>query len=88
MGLDVSRRPRLDRAQSGLDIDALKTVSEGVNLCKNENNAIVLITHYQRLLDAIHPNFVHIMQKGQIVQTGGVELATQLEEGGFASLAQ
>ena len=46
------------------------------------------LPHYQRLLDAIHPNFVHIMQKGQIVQTGGVELATQLEEGGFASLAQ
>jgi len=76
----------LDETDSGLDIDALKTVSEGVNLCKNDNNAIVLITHYQRLLDYIKPDFVHVMYKGQIVRSGGPELALELERDGYAFL--
>lgn len=78
----------LDEIDSGLDVDALRDVAKAVNLLRQGDKGLLLITHYQRLLDAIHPDFVHIMQKGQIVQTGGVELATQLEEGGFASLAQ
>jgi len=76
----------LDETDSGLDIDALKTVAAGVNQYKNENNAIVLITHYQRLLDYIKPDFVHIMSKGQIVRSGGPELALELERDGYAFL--
>lgn len=76
----------LDETDSGLDIDALKTVAEGVNKYKNDNNAIVLITHYQRLLDYIKPDFVHVMYKGQIVRSGGPELALELERDGYAFL--
>ena len=78
----------LDEIDSGLDVDALRDVAKAVNLLREGDKGLLLITHYQRLLDAIHPDYVHIMQKGEIVQTGGVEIATQLEEGGFASLAQ
>lgn len=73
----------LDETDSGLDIDALRTVSEGVNRLKTRNNAIVLITHYQRLLDHIKPQFVHVLANGQIIQTGGPELALELEEKGY-----
>jgi Fe-S cluster assembly ATP-binding protein len=76
----------LDEIDSGLDVDALRDVSAAVNILRKGDKGLLLITHYQRLLDAIHPDFVHIMQKGEIVKTGGVELATQLEEGGFAAL--
>jgi len=76
----------LDETDSGLDIDALKTVAGGVNACRNDDNAIVLITHYQRLLDYIKPDFVHIMYKGQIVRSGGPELALELEKDGYAFL--
>ncbi|KAL3930592.1 MAG: hypothetical protein SGPRY_001473 [Prymnesium sp.] len=76
----------LDETDSGLDIDALKTVAAGVNAYKNENNGIVLITHYQRLLDYIKPDFVHIMSKGQIVRSGGPELALELEKDGYKFL--
>ena len=75
-----------DETDSGLDIDALKTVAGGVNAFKSDNNAIVLITHYQRLLDYIKPDFVHIMSKGQIVRSGGPELALELERDGYAFL--
>jgi Fe-S cluster assembly ATP-binding protein len=75
-----------DETDSGLDIDALKTVAGGVNAFKSENNAIILITHYQRLLDYIKPDFVHIMSKGQIVRSGGPELALELEAEGYAFL--
>lgn len=73
----------LDETDSGLDIDALKIVSEGVNQLTNEDNATVLITHYQRLLDYIVPDYVHVMAKGQIIRTGGKELALELESRGY-----
>lgn len=76
----------LDETDSGLDIDALKTVADGVNLCRTKENAIVLITHYQRLLDYIKPDFVHIMYQGQLVRSGGPELALELEKDGYAFL--
>ena len=76
----------LDETDSGLDIDALKTVAEGVNACRSDENAIVLITHYQRLLDYIKPDYVHIMYKGEIVRSGGPELALELERDGYAFL--
>ena len=73
----------LDETDSGLDIDALRIVAEGVNKLKTENNATIVITHYQRLLDYIKPQFIHILYKGKIVMTGGPELALELEERGY-----
>jgi Fe-S cluster assembly ATP-binding protein len=73
----------LDETDSGLDIDALRIVSRGVNKLRNENNAFVLITHYQRLLEYIIPDFVHVLSDGKIVKTGGKELALELEEKGY-----
>ena len=73
----------LDETDSGLDIDALRVVAEGVNKLKTANNATIVITHYQRLLDYIKPDFVHILYKGRIVRTGGPELALELEERGY-----
>lgn len=73
----------LDETDSGLDIDALRIVANGVNKLKSENNAIVLITHYQRLLDYIIPDFVHVLYNGKIVKSGGKELAYELEEKGY-----
>jgi Fe-S cluster assembly ATP-binding protein len=73
----------LDETDSGLDIDALRIVAAGVNKLKTENNAVVLITHYQRLLDYIIPDFVHVLADGKIVKTGGKELALELEEKGY-----
>ncbi len=73
----------LDETDSGLDIDALKIVSNGVNQLANAENAIVLITHYQRLLDYITPDYVHVMEGGRILTTGGKELALELEARGY-----
>ena len=73
----------LDETDSGLDIDALRIVAGGVNKLKNDKNATIVITHYQRLLDYIRPDFVHILYKGRIVKTGGPELALELEEKGY-----
>ena len=73
----------LDETDSGLDIDALRIVAGGVNTLKSENNATIVITHYQRLLDYIKPDFVHILYKGRIVKTAGPELALELEEKGY-----
>ena len=73
----------LDETDSGLDIDALKTVAYGVNRLKRSDNATVVITHYQRLLDYIIPDFVHVLYKGRIVKSGGKELALVLEEKGY-----
>jgi len=78
----------LDETDSGLDIDALKTVAEGINTYKSDDNAIILITHYQRLLDYIKPDYVHVMSKGKIVKSGGPELALELEKEGYAFLGQ
>jgi Fe-S cluster assembly ATP-binding protein len=73
----------LDETDSGLDIDALRIVSEGVNKLRNADNAVVLVTHYQRLLNYIVPDFVHVLYKGRIVRSGGKELALALEEKGY-----
>ncbi|MFT4661200.1 MAG: Fe-S cluster assembly ATP-binding protein [Flavobacteriales bacterium] len=73
----------LDETDSGLDIDALKTVANGVNQLKTKDNAFVIITHYQRLLDYIIPDFVHVLYNGQIVKSGDKKLALQLEEKGY-----
>ncbi len=73
----------LDETDSGLDIDALRVVSQGVNTLKTSENATIVITHYQRLLDYIKPDFVHVLYKGRIVKTGGPELALELEERGY-----
>lgn len=74
----------LDELDSGLDIDALKEIAEGVNNYRGEDNAIVMITHYQRLLDYIKPGYVHIMSNGKIVKTGPASLALELEAQGYA----
>ncbi len=74
----------LDETDSGLDIDALKLVAEGVNLMRSPARAMLVITHYQRLLDYIKPDFVHVLADGRIVESGGPELALELEEHGYA----
>jgi Fe-S cluster assembly ATP-binding protein len=73
----------LDETDSGLDIDALRIVANGVNKLKNENNAVLVITHYQRLLDYIVPDFVHVLMDGKIVKSGTKDLALELEEKGY-----
>jgi Fe-S cluster assembly ATP-binding protein len=73
----------LDETDSGLDIDALRIVANGVNKLKSDKNAVILITHYQRLLDYIVPDFVHVLYNGKIVKSGGAELAHELEEKGY-----
>jgi Fe-S cluster assembly ATP-binding protein len=78
----------LDETDSGLDIDALKIVAEGVNKLRSKKRAIVVITHYQRLLDHIVPDIVHVMAKGKIVRSGGPELALELEKKGYAAFEQ
>lgn len=83
MALLEPRLSILDETDSGLDIDALKIVSAGVNQLTTPDNAIVLITHYQRLLNYITPDYVHVMEGGRIVTTGGKELALELEERGY-----
>ena len=73
----------LDETDSGLDIDALKIVANGVNKLKSDDNAVIIITHYQRLLDYIVPDYVHVLHDGKIVKSGGKELAHELEEKGY-----
>jgi Fe-S cluster assembly ATP-binding protein len=74
----------LDETDSGLDIDALKVVADGVNRLRSPNRAMIVITHYQRLLDYIVPDIVHVLSRGRIVRTGGKELAQELEAKGYA----
>ncbi len=76
----------LDETDSGLDVDAMKLVSEGVNALRDEGRAFLVITHYQRLLDHIRPDVVHIMADGRIVETGGPELALEVETNGYADI--
>ena len=78
----------LDETDSGLDIDALRVVAEGVNKPKSDNNATIVITHYQRLLDYIKPEFIHILYKGRIVMTGGPNLPWSLRERGYDWIKQ
>jgi Fe-S cluster assembly ATP-binding protein len=73
----------LDETDSGLDIDALRIVAGGVNKLRTADNAVMVITHYQRLLDYIKPDFVHVLYNGRIVKSGGPELAHELEEKGY-----
>jgi len=73
----------LDETDSGLDIDALRIVAKGVNLLRRPDNATIVITHYQRLLDYIKPDVVHVLYRGRIVKTGGPELALELEKKGY-----
>ena len=77
----------LDETDSGLDIDALRVVSEGINRMRSPGRATLLITHYQRLLDYVVPDFVHVLVAGRIVRTGGPELAQELERDGYVSMA-
>jgi len=88
MALLEPRLAILDETDSGLDIDALKKVAEGVNLMRAPGRAFVVITHYQRLLDYIVPDFVHVLDGGRIVQSGGKDLALKLEEQGYAWLRE
>ena len=76
----------LDETDSGLDVDAMKLVSEGVNALRSENRGFLVITHYQRLLDHIKPDVVHIMYDGRIVKTGGPDLALEVENNGYADI--
>jgi len=76
----------LDETDSGLDIDALKVVAEGVNALRSPDRAMVVITHYQRLLDHIVPDFVHVLSEGRIIKSGGKELALELEKSGYVDI--
>ena len=76
----------LDETDSGLDIDALRIVAEGVNHFRNQQRSIILVTHYQRLLDYIQPDYVHVLSEGKIVKSGGKELAIELEKSGYGWL--
>jgi Fe-S cluster assembly ATP-binding protein len=88
MALLAPRIGVLDETDSGLDIDALRVVAEGVNALRNPKRSFVVITHYQRLLDYIKPDVVHVMAKGRIVATGGPELALELERNGYREYAE
>ena len=76
----------LDETDSGLDIDALKIVADGVNSLRSPERSFIMVTHYQRLLDYIKPDFVHVLAHGQIIKSGGAELALELEEKGYGWL--
>ena len=76
----------LDETDSGLDIDAMKAVADGVNALRDAGRSFLVITHYQRLLDYIRPDFVHVLAEGRIVESGGPELALELEAHGYAWL--
>ena len=78
----------LDETDSGLDIDALRVVADGVNALRSPDRAMIVITHYQRLLDYIVPDFVHVLSKGRIVKSGGKDLALELEAKGYAEFAK
>ena len=89
MGIINPKLAILDETDSGLDIDALRTVGSGINaIMRKPDKAVLLITHYQRLLDEVKPDFVHVLADGRIVKTGGPELAMQLEEEGYEAIAE
>ena len=77
----------LDETDSGLDIDALKVVSDGVNSLRNKKNSFLIITHYQRLLNYIKPDFVHVLKNGKIIKSGNFELAIELEKKGYEGIS-
>ena len=87
MGIINPRLAILDETDSGLDIDALRVVGDGINrIMRAPDKAVLLITHYQRLLDYVQPDFVHVLADGRIVKTGGAELALELEREGYAEI--
>ena len=86
MSLLAPKLSILDETDSGLDIDALRIVADGVNSHKNKNNAFLIITHYQRLLDYIKPDFIHVLSKGKIIKTGCADLGQELEKTGYENL--
>ena len=86
MSLHEPKMAILDETDSGLDIDALKTVAEGVNTLRDKKRSFLIITHYQRLLDYIKPDFVHVLMKGKIAKTGCSELANELEKVGYENI--
>jgi len=86
MALLEPRLAILDETDSGLDIDALRIVADGVNALRSAERSFVLVTHYQRLLDYIQPDHVHVLAKGRIVRSGGKELALELEQQGYGWL--
>ena len=89
MGILDPKLAILDETDSGLDIDALRTVGNGINsIMRKPDKAVLLITHYQRLLEIVEPDFVHVLAGGRIVKTGGPELALQLEEEGYEAIAE
>ncbi len=75
-----------DETDSGLDVDALRIVTEGINRFKNDENSFLIITHYQKLLDYIHPDYVHVMRNGKIVKSGDIKLAAEIERSGYKNL--
>ena len=75
-----------DETDSGLDVDALRIVTEGINRFKNDENSFLIITHYQKLLDYIHPDYVHVMRNGKIVKSGDITLAAEIERSGYKNL--
>ena len=83
MSLLAPKLSILDETDSGLDIDSLKIVADGVNTLRDKNNSFLIITHYQRLLDYIKPDFVHVLMNGKIVKSGGPDLALELEKKGY-----
>ena len=83
MSLLAPKLSILDETDSGLDIDALKIVADGVNTLRDKSNSFLIITHYQRLLDYIKPDFVHVLMNGKIVKSGGPDLALELEKKGY-----
>jgi Fe-S cluster assembly ATP-binding protein len=87
MGILDPRLAILDETDSGLDIDALRVVGDGINsIMRGPDKAVLLITHYQRLLDVVQPDFVHVLADGRIVRSGGPELARQLEDEGYEAV--
>ena len=78
----------LDEIDSGLDIDALKAVAEGINRMKNGERSFIIITHYSRILDYVHPDYIHVLQEGRIVKTGGAELVKTLEAEGYKGIKE
>lgn len=83
MSVLAPRLAFLDETDSGLDVDALKVVSDGINKFRNKDNAVILVTHYQRILDHIKPDFVHILKGGKIIKTGDAQLALTIEKSGY-----
>ena len=88
MALLEPRLAILDETDSGLDIDALRIVADGVNALRSPQRSMIVVTHYQRLLDYIEPDYVHVLAKGRIIRSGGKELALELEEKGYGWIAE